>query len=243
MTAHTAPCGRKRAALLSLWHFPCLLLCLCLLLPGAALAEPVVVQVSGKAEMRANAASSWQKLRTGTPLPAGAAVRVQGGGSVTVHDKAAGTTIKTGPDSELGYEGTVVLPESSQSPGSGKPVPSYSLPEGKADISVDPGNNIDLLTPLLLTSVRGTRYTASVARDGSSAVAVGNGVVLTLDKFGNKARLSAGQQIGMTATEYIGILQTLPNLRKVRDPGSDGGGDGAGSGGGGAGSGGDGGDD
>ena len=217
-------------------------LCFCILLLGDPVsAEPVVIHVSGKAEIRVSAASSWERLRTKTPLPAGAAVRIQGKGAVTVHDDAAGTTIKTGPDTELGYEGSGV-PEGSQSPASGKPVPSYSLPAGKADVSVKPGNNIDLLTPLILTSVRGTQYTAVVGGDGSTTITVREGVVLTLDKFGNRGRLSAGQSQSMTALEYLERVRAMPNRRTTGGPDSDGGGDGSG-GGAGSGGGGDAGDD
>ncbi len=205
---------------------------------GHALADPAVVRVSGKAEMRSNAGASWKKLQSGTSLPAGASVRTPAGSSVTVRDDAARVTVTVGPNTELGYEGQAPAPEGSQSPASDKPVPTYSLPAGKAEVSVEPGNNVDLLTPLILTSVRGTRYTASVKGDGSTHVAVKTGIVLTLDKFGNRARLSGGQEQSMTALEYIERLRAMPNLRKIRGGGSGRGWGNRGSAGSGAGSGG-----
>ena len=84
--------------------------------------------------------------------------------------------------------------------------------------------------------------TSPSSRPSLKTVLIASGVVLTLDKFGNRGRLSAGQSQSMTALDYLERVRAMPNRRTTGGPDSDGGGDGSG-GGAGSGGGGDAGDD
>ena len=221
------------------------LLCFLLFPVGHAFAEPVVTHVSGQAEIRAAGSAEWVKLRRGTTLEPGSAIRTGNNSGATVTDTAAKTTIRVKAKAELGFDGSLPVDENAKRPPSLRPVPSYSLPQGNADATIEPGNPLDLLTPLIVTSVRGTRFTASVAADGSSKINVMRGSVFVTDKLGRQASLSAGQSHSLAAREFVREIRLLPKVREPGPSGVDSGGGDSGSGGGDSGGGGgdDGGDD
>ena len=220
--------------------------CTLVLCAAQVRAEPKVIQVSGRAEIRAHAAANWERLRAKTALPAGASVRVRDKGSVTLQDDSAQTTITIRGNSRLGYEGTAKPAKDAPRPEAQKPVPHYSLPHGDADIRVVPGRTIDVQTPLILTSVRGTRYLVAVQPDGSSSVRVSRGTVSVTDRFGTVSTVNKGQRYSLTTLQHIEMLQRLPKPppRVDRNLFNGGGGDGdSGGGAGGGGGAGDGGGD
>ena len=226
--------------------------------PRSSQPPPRITQLSGRAEIREAASRQWRPAQSGDALSPGTAVRTTGGGQATIADEATSVVLKR--DSQLQYEGG---PSASSDASSGwlggssggssgsTPGPEalrvYSLPSGTADVTITPGTSLDLITPLILTSVRGTRFTATVSGDGSSSIRVRNGRVSVSDKLGRSRSLGAGQSHTLTAMEYIKGLRATPRHAKEPPPppdlgrGGDGGASGGGSSGGGGG--GDGGDD
>lgn len=221
------------------------LVSLLFLLSGAAVcaAEPVITQLSGRTEIRDAASRQWRPARQGDRVTPGGAVRTRSGSQATVADDTASLVLKR--DSQLQYEGA---PDASGTPPARGASPQvYSLPSGTVDVTISPGSAFDLLTPLILTSVRGTRFTATVADDGSSRISVRKGSVAVSDKLGQSRTLGAGQSHSLTAMDYIRSLRATPRLAKEPPPepalGRSGGDGGGGAGGGGASGGGGGGSD
>lgn len=189
-----------------------------------AFAEPTVTKISGKAEILKSGSSRWQALKQQATLKSGDSIRATSG-QVTLRDNQAKTAITVEPGSQLNYAGSIEAKEGMKRPPSGTPVPCYIMPQGEADVSVTPGHSLDLITPLILTSVRGTRYQAKAELDGSSSVKVIEGVVRVRDRLGVEKSLRAGESHGLSTRDFTSAVQKMPrSTRATNRPRGGGGG-------------------
>lgn len=174
-----------------------------------AWADPQVITLSGRAEIRYAASKQWLPVSKGIAVTPGAAVRVEGKGKLVIGDEASKITLNN--DTQLHYEGSAPVTAGESRPPENRSVPLYSLPAGKVNVEVKPGNPLDLLTPLIVTAVRGTRFNATVDADGSSRINVTRGSVFVRDKLNRERTLKAGQSHFVSAVEYGKAMQGDPS--------------------------------
>jgi hypothetical protein len=81
-----------------------------------------------------------------------------------------------------------------------------SVPVGRLEVEVQPGQELRLVMPLIMAAVRGTRFTVSVDLDGTSRVNTFDGAVAAYGRNGEFRLTLAGQTAEVTARAYVSFL-------------------------------------
>jgi hypothetical protein len=174
-----------------------------------------VISIAGKAEIleqgRRTAAREGQRL-----LP-GQSVRLVGGGEVRLSTTDGRIQVRVLDNTTLKYDGPTGANSLPWTPTSRyqratsaeeKRVPQMSVPVGRLEVEVQPGQELRLVMPLIMAAVRGTRFTVSVDLDGTSRVNTFDGVVATYGRNGEFRLTLAGQTAEVTARAYTNFLAT-----------------------------------
>jgi hypothetical protein len=186
-----------------------------------------IVTIMGQAEILA--AGVWREARVDEYLKPGESVRLVGGGVVRVSAEDDKISITLDEETVLRYDGAVApddRPWKDGVPfvrtGRGEPtpaveVPQFTVPYGRTDVSVTPGQPLRVVAPLIAAAVRGTRFTLAVALDGSSSLSAVEGEVLAISRTGAAQIMGAGGGMSLTADEFGQFLSQAG----VSPPGGD----------------------
>lgn len=163
---------------------PILAACFALLcFSTGALAEgPKVLHVSDKATIVKDAGQTATAV-AGMPLSPGDAIRVDGPGYAVITDKASDTHVRVERLSITRYKG--------KDPETGA---TYTVPDGTVRFTVKPGTKLEVRTPHMVASVRGTEFVTEVTRAGTT-LAVDSGLVQTGDRAGNSESVGSGSTV------------------------------------------------
>ncbi|MDR1085367.1 MAG: FecR family protein [Deltaproteobacteria bacterium] len=175
--------------------------------------EVTILKIAGKAEIleqgRSVAAKEGQRIRPGQ------SVRLVGGGEVSISSQNDRIRIRVQDDTTLKYDGDTganTLPWSRTNPdyrkiaAEDKKVPQFSVPVGRLEVEVVPGQELRLVCPLIMAAVRGTVFLVNVEYDGTSRISTLEGVVATYGRHGESRLTLAGQSAEVTAGLYTGYL-------------------------------------
>jgi hypothetical protein len=185
--------------------------------PILAQQDPEIVTIMGRAEILSS--GTWREAKTGEFVKPGDWIRIVGEGEVKLSEDHGKTSITLQDETSVRFDG-VVDPNSRPwqnglpvSNAAAKPDPEgestiqYTLPYGKADIEVVPGQPLRVVTPLIAAAVRGTHFLLAVALDGSSTLSTIEGQVLALGRNGISQIVGAGSTMQLTSSQYAGFLQ------------------------------------
>jgi hypothetical protein len=151
----------------------------------------------------------------------GQTIKMEGGGEVRIVSEDGRIQITSKEGSVVLYDGMVkveskpwledrpVLAREAQAGGETKLVPQFRINLGQADVEVVPGQEMRLASPLIISAVRGTKFSMSVQDDGSSFLNVVEGKVLSMARDGQVELLEAGKNIGLTAAKFTEFLRNL----------------------------------
>jgi hypothetical protein len=181
---------------------------------GFAQEFPKVIKIAGKAEILEK--GKWTKLKTGRELWEGQSIRLVKGGEVALTSEAGKLEIIITDGSVIKYKGLV--PEkkvpwgsstrpASTSNSNSKIIPEFELLEGNANVSVEKGQPLRVITPLVIAAVRGTGFSAIVEPDGSSTIKVYDGSVMVVGRDGKSQIVNAGFSYRLTAAQYVEYLK------------------------------------
>ncbi|MDR2141591.1 MAG: FecR domain-containing protein, partial [Deltaproteobacteria bacterium] len=173
-----------------------------------------ILKIAGKAEIL----SQGQRLpaHEGFRLSPGQSIQLVGGGEVRLSTNGGKVQVRVLADTTVKYDGEVDANGQPWGPssklrevstgGSGQMAPQISVPVGKLEIQVEPGQELRVVCPLIMAAVRGTRFNISVELDGSSTVTTLEGRVATYGRNGELRLISSGQSAQVTARAYSNFL-------------------------------------
>ncbi len=162
-------------------------------LSGEALAEgPKVFKIVGKAEIWEAAKTRGVPAVVGEALRRGDRIRVAGKGTVVIQKKKTAVEVFVTSDSRLNYLGRSFW----------KGVERFAVQEGLIRFKIKKGNKLDVKTPHLVASVRGTEFITEVKSD-ISRVYVVTGRVLTKDFHGRERLLGPNSSISASKDGFV----------------------------------------
>ncbi|MDR2488348.1 MAG: FecR domain-containing protein [Desulfovibrio sp.] len=193
----------------------CGVLCVLSLLLSAPVSQaqdsPKILSISGKAEILA--AGIVSEAKPGFRLEPGQAVRLVGGGEIRVSAENGNVELVAANGAVVAYDGRV---SERSSPWQEKQIQrvavadgtaQFSVAVGRVDVRVVTGQPLRVVAPLVTASVRGTRFTMLVAKDGSSSMKTLRGSVETLGRSGEARMAGAGQGLSLSAASYGKFLR------------------------------------
>ncbi|MDR1870439.1 MAG: FecR domain-containing protein [Deltaproteobacteria bacterium] len=196
-----------------------LTLALTLVLFGAELtyaqeAGPKILSVAGKAEILERGRRT--PARRGHTLQPGQTIELVGGGEVSLAMDNDRIKVKVVDGSSVRYDGYVPAnsqPWSAATPAvrqasSGEMAPQFSAQKGQMEVEVAPGQQLRIVSPLILAAVRGTKFTVTVDFDGTSKVDTSEGRVATYGRNGEIRLATPTQSAVVTAKEYGAFLES-----------------------------------
>jgi len=172
--------------------------------PVFASGGPEVQMVFGAAEISNTVTGASRPLVQGDMLQAGDVIVVEGKGLVVLEEKDGTIRVRVTGGSSLGYDG--VTPEG---------LNQYEVPDGMNWFKVTPGTELDVKTPTLVASVRGTEFGVMVA-DGIASVAVLSGAVETRDSIGRESMQGAGSSVSVSDMD-MAIEEKIEGPRRERE--------------------------
>ncbi|MDR0549477.1 MAG: hypothetical protein LBI10_08760 [Deltaproteobacteria bacterium] len=179
-----------------------------------ALANPLAINVKPVSQ-------TGQAQKKVEPLLPGQAIKMEGGGEVRIYSEDGRIQITSQEGSVVLFDGMVkveskpwledrpVLVREAQAGTETKLVPQFRINVGQADVEVVPGQEMRLAGPLIISAVRGTKFSMSVSDDGSSFLNVLEGKVLSMARDGQVELLDAGKKASLTATKFTNFLRNL----------------------------------
>jgi hypothetical protein len=171
--------------------------------------EATILKVAGKAEILAQ--GRRLPARQGQKLLPGQSVQLIGGGEVLLTSNNGKVQVRVLDNTTVKFDGDVVANSqpwdsssryqktSSSSP---KEAPQFSVPVGKLEFRVEPGQELRVVCPLIMAAVRGTVFVVTVDLDGTSTVNTIEGRVATYGRNGEIRLTSSGQTAQVTARKY-----------------------------------------
>lgn len=190
--------------------------------------KATIVRLMGKAEILK--AGEWQPAHAGHQLEQGESVRVVGRGEVTLHAADGKVQVTGRDDTTIAFDGDV---DSKMSPWKSarlaeagqlatevgaKTVRQFYSPHGEVSVQVTPGETLNLVTPLITASVRGTTFSMRADDDSTSSVGVCGGSVISYSRAGLVQYVCPGQNAKTTPKEYT---THLSKMGLCLPPGSD----------------------
>ncbi|MDR1083780.1 MAG: FecR family protein [Deltaproteobacteria bacterium] len=150
----------------------------------------------------------------------GQSVKMEGGREVRIFSDDGRIQITAQDGSVIEFEGMVqshskpwfddrpvMVKDSDEQASVPNLVPQFRISYGQADIQVETGQELRVATPLIISAVRGTRFTMSVKEDGSSLVNVVEGRVMSMVRTGQVQLLEAGKAAELTAAKFTDFLR------------------------------------
>jgi hypothetical protein len=146
-----------------------------------ALADsPKIIHVAGKAEILEAKGETATQATVGAQLKPGSKIVVVGKGTVEIKVGKESINATAGDDTQLEYKGRSLF----------KGVERFTLQKGRALFKIKKGDKLDVKTPHVVASVRGTEFLAH-ADDNNSSISVISGRVHTRDQHGNNLDLQS----------------------------------------------------
>jgi hypothetical protein len=150
-----------------------------------------VTAVAGKAEIYDAVQKQWKPAKVGEEIPVGGGLRADSGSRATISSAGGGVTVQVTQKGRIAYGGT----------SGDQGVETYRMEQGAGWYKVRKGTKLDVQTPVLVASVRGTEFGVAVEEDGTSSVAVTGGSVDVTDATGKTQSLGAGMSTTVSAAE------------------------------------------
>jgi hypothetical protein len=170
---------RNRLHLL-LFFFPALLVCM--LWTAPAKSEDLVVHyVAAKAGLHDPDTKDRNDLMPGLIVAPGDRIVVEGTGHVILTDEDLDVRVRAGDYSEVRFKGE----DENKSL-------QFDVNTGKVNFTIVPGNKLDVKTPHMVASVRGTEFTVEVTA-AATELSVAEGQVEARDNSGRSESVSTGQ--------------------------------------------------
>ena len=176
---------------------------LCLLLATSAFAQDLVVVDDTGSALVVTASNALIPLKDKKVVKEGETVMVAGRGSVTLATPDGVVTITADEKSLLKNDG--VAPD-------GKLM--LQVPKGLVEFQVVPGNKLDVVTPHMVASVRGTRFTTDVAA-GNTDLDVTEGAVECTGNDGVSEMVQAGFHVRTNTRGFS--AQVEPSRDRARE--------------------------
>jgi hypothetical protein len=175
---------------------------------------PTILKIAGKAEILEQGRKTPAK--EGQRLSVGQSIQMVGGGEVQMTSSEGKIKLKVRDNTTVVYDGPVgrnSLPWR-QSPSyrevgsseSSVTVPQFSVPVGRLEVDVVPGQDLRIQCPLIIASVRGTSFLVSVDLDGTSRIDTLEGRVDTFGRNGEFKLVLGGDNMQVTARQYADFL-------------------------------------
>jgi hypothetical protein len=165
-----------------------------------------------------------QKDKRVESLTPGQSIKLEGGSDVRIVSSDGRIQITSKEGSVILFEGfvkneskpwltdhPVLASETTEAAQTARPklVPQFKIDLGQAEVEVVPGQEMRLASPLIISAVRGTKFSMSVAKDGSSALNVLEGKVLSMARNGKVELLEAGKAVELSAAKFTEFLKGL----------------------------------
>ncbi|MDR1395245.1 MAG: FecR family protein [Deltaproteobacteria bacterium] len=150
----------------------------------------------------------------------GQSVKMEGGGEVRIFSDDGRIQITAQNGTVIQYEGMVagaskpwmndqpVLVRDASAGSEAELVPQFRISVGEAEIQVQTGQELRVATPMIISAVRGTKFTMRVQEDGSSFLDVAEGKVLSMVRNGQVELLEAGKKISLSAAAFTDFLRS-----------------------------------
>jgi hypothetical protein len=187
--------------------------------------QPRVLSVMGKAEIRS--AGRVREAQTGDLIRPGESVSLSQDANMRLSASNGKAEIALNGGTEISYDGEVdinsrpwkddagvaeaALPQVPP----GERGPQFSLRQGRADVNVEEGEPLRVVTPLLMAAVRGTHFVVTVLLDGTSSVMTIEGQVFVVTRIGLMQIASAGGTVEISSSDYAAFLEqngvSVPN--------------------------------
>jgi hypothetical protein len=180
-----------------------------------ALANPLAISV--KPEL-ANGQTSTKKVEALLP---GQTIKMEGGSDIRIFSEDGRIQITAQEGAVILYEGMVkveskpfledrpVLAREAKAQESEKLAPQFRINLGKAEVQVVPGQEMRLASPLIISAVRGTKFSMDVTDDGSSKLNVVEGKVLSMARDGQVKLVEAGKAAELTSAKFTDFLRSI----------------------------------
>ena len=139
-----------------------------------------------------------------TLLAIGDSVRTGSNGESTLQVNESGLRVSVSPDSEVSYQGTTAAGAQ-----------NFKVTKGRVHFSIVPGNHLDVETPHLVASVRGTEFSTTVDSQ-TSELSVSEGRVAVHDSKGVSGIVARGWSAIATTTGFT--AQTNARLSMMSNP-------------------------
>jgi hypothetical protein len=142
--------------------------------------NPKIIHVAGKAELLEAKSEAPIQATVGAQLKPGSKIVVFGKGTVEIKVGKESINATAGDDTQLEYKGRSFF----------KGVERFTLQKGRALFKIKKGDKLDVKTPHVVASVRGTEFLAR-ADEKRSSISVISGSVHTRDQRGNNLELNS----------------------------------------------------
>ncbi len=172
--------------------FFCAVVLLCLLSPEAFAQGPRVLRIVGKAEIYSVAEKRGVPAIIGQALHRGDRIQVVGKGTVVIQKKKGAIEAVVTGGSKLEYLGRSFW----------KRVERFAVPEGVIRFKIMKGKKLDVKTPHMVASVRGTEFITKVQSD-LSTISVISGTVLVRDFYGGEQLLGPNSSINASKDGFV----------------------------------------
>ena len=139
-----------------------------------------------------------------TSLAIGDKVRTGSNGETTLQVNESGLRVRVSPDSEVSYQGITATGAQ-----------NFKVTKGRVRFSIVPGNHLDVETPHLVASVRGTEFSTTVDTQ-TSELSVSEGRVAVHDSKGVSGIVARGWSA--VATDSGFTAQTNARLSVMSSP-------------------------
>ncbi len=150
-------------------------------LPHAALAQNLDIKTKTGTVRISNPAG---KADNATLSP-GSTISVSGNSRIELTEEGRELHVTAEEETELKYLGIQ------------DDVLRFDVPKGKVDFSIKPGNKLDVVTPHMVASVRGTAFTVEVSQK-LSRLGVRSGSVEVSDRSGGRTTVNKGEAVQST---------------------------------------------
>jgi hypothetical protein len=183
-------------------------------LEGTDLANPLSINV----KPHLTSAQSTKRVESLSP---GQTIKMEGAGDIQIYSEDGRIQITAQEGSVILFDGMVkmeakpwledrpVLAREVKGQKPEKLAPQFRIHLGQAEVQVAPGQELRLASPLIISAVRGTKFSMSVKEDGSSKLSVLEGKVLSIARDGQIKMLEAGRAVELTAAKFTEYLRGL----------------------------------
>lgn len=176
-----------------------------------------IVRLSGKTEIYTW--GMWHPAEEGQDVRPGESVRVVGPGAVTVETAGGRVQVTGKSDTTLLYNGLVdtrVTPWKNarlardpeyRADADAPTIRQFYCPEGEVSVQAASGERLNVVTPLITASVRGTNFNMNVGQNANSGVFVCNGMVDALGRLQGPKPVCPGARMDVSSAKFVELLR------------------------------------